>query len=321
MSLHCPSCRADSTDGLLCEPCTNAADTAAIDLTVLLPALQDAACGLGNATRWRDRRPDRSLELAAAEATEARAVPAPLRSRGGQIALPETPLPNIDAAGLLTQAVGELRAALGPLRAGPRTADSVVRDLLAVYADRKWWTHWGAPGYARIVRHWAGRLVQVLDSGVPDMFLGTCDVPDVRSWFDPQTGAVAVDTGATCGTDLYARFGDTDAVCQACGSVYDVGSRREWMVESVRAVLARPAVIARALSTLDLQVTPAQLDVWIARDKRLHEQGRPRRDGLPLILPDPVVDEAGKPLYRVGDVIDRVTALRAERSDGLSRSR
>lgn len=307
---RCPSCRADTADGLLCEACTNAADQAAADLCVLLPAVEDAACGLSNVVRWVDRRVDRSMELAAVEAQEARRIPAALRSRDQQVALPQMPIPNLDAAALLRDAVSELRWVVA---VGTDDVGAICAGLRRQLADRKWWTRHDAPAYARRVRYWARRLEQALDVGVPDLFLGRCDVPDVRTSFDPDGGMIVIDTGATCGADLYARLGDDECVCQACGSVYTVADRREWMLDAVRHVLARPATIARALTKLDMQITPSLLDTWISRDKRLHEQGRARRDGLPLILADPVTDDDGKPVYLVGPVIDRVQALRDER--------
>jgi hypothetical protein len=86
------------------------------------------------------------------------------------------------------------------------------------------------------------------------------------------------------------------------------------MLVEVRNLLERPKNIADALTSLDLPVTARTLDDWIHRDKKLHEQGRPRSDGLPLILADPVYTDDGKPLYLVGSIIDRIEAVRDRRT-------
>ncbi|RSN12828.1 hypothetical protein DMB42_11665 [Nonomuraea sp. WAC 01424] len=97
-----------------------------------------------------------------------------------------------------------------------------------------------------------------------------------------------------CDGDLYARPGAARVACRWCRDeeggrlVYEIEARRRWMLDALEDVeLAAPA-IARALTSLVRPIKPALLHTWVAREK-LFPAGR---------------DDAGRALFRVGDVID-----------------
>ena len=94
-----------------------------------------------------------------------------------------------------------------------------------------------------------------------------------------------------CGRDLYARPGAATVDCPDCDLTWPVAERREWLLASAREVLATATVISQALTALDVPVTPARLWQWAKRGRLLS------RD----------TDRRGRPLYRVGDILDRLS--------------
>lgn len=296
----CPRCHRATTDGLLCHTCVSAYTHARKDLTRFTPELRAAWMRLDNVARATTHRPQ--LEpTPAATIAPAVAVPVMLRTKDAQVALVANPLPvNLDAGALYREAT----LWLGVLNGVAPDAATLRRND-------------DAPRLVDETRRLARAVEEAIDRRDPELYLGVCDAPDMVHVDTTEAGEVVTfTTDRTCGVDLYAHPGDRIVTCQACGYEYPISERRAEMLAEVRNLLERPKVIAEALTSLDLPVTAATLDVWIMRDKRLHERGRERRDGLPLILADPVYDDHGKPLYPVGAVIDRVEAARARaRSD------
>lgn len=100
-----------------------------------------------------------------------------------------------------------------------------------------------------------------------------------------------------CGTDLYATAGRGHVECHDCGLCYDLAARRAWLLGVVDDRLATAIEIARALTSLELPVTADRIYQWKHRD-RLDVRGSDRR---------------GRPLFRVGDVVDLLVAYAAKR--------
>ncbi|MGI5153614.1 hypothetical protein [Microbispora sp. CA-102843] len=94
--------------------------------------------------------------------------------------------------------------------------------------------------------------------------------------------------GAPCGADLYAPPGAAQVTCRACGATYRVHQRRQWLLGEAEAVLGTATEIARAVTNLGRPVTPERIRQWAHRGCLL-ARGR---------------DARGRPLYRVGDVLD-----------------
>lgn len=97
-----------------------------------------------------------------------------------------------------------------------------------------------------------------------------------------------------CDVDLYARPGAVQVVCPVCQHVYDVNERRVWLLQVAEDHLAYAALIAQALTSLGTRVTPDLLWQWAKR-------GRIIAHGI---------DRQGRPLYRIGDVIDELAKQR-----------
>jgi hypothetical protein len=342
MTERCARCKAEVDGARLCDRCCDLYEQACIDLIVLVPHLEVAVVGMANVARATVHGLDRSLELAQAEAVEARAVPAHLRSRHGQIALPATALPvNLEASELLAESRRILRgwvAALSrgveraPAVAGPTCSSCTHATCVRLRLARGRWTDravglWlaqhvdvvrGSDDAGAVLRSVLGvrrRIERAIDSRQPELFLGPCDAPDVQT--ELVDGVVRVATDRVCGVDLYGSLGDTEVECQACGCVYDIKDRRAFMLEAVRDVWARPAQIAEALTSLGTPLTAGRLDQWISRDKKRHRRcpvGEPCGCILQVGIDSDEVDANGRPLgkpwYRVGAVIDRLEAMR-----------
>lgn len=130
----------------------------------------------------------------------------------------------------------------------------------------------------------ARTLRHAVDRRAPRWYAGTCD---------------------QCGTDLYVRPGIVLITCRQCRCPYDAAQRREWLLDVAVDTLAHAELIGRALTALGAPVTPSQIRNWAGR-------GRLPRHG---------VDHRGRPLYRVGDVIELArerVAARATRQDKVT---
>lgn len=103
-----------------------------------------------------------------------------------------------------------------------------------------------------------------------------------------------------CKTDLFARAGSREVECSACGLVYDMGERREWLREAARDHLATATEIARAIvvwgdGPASEHLLIDRIRKWAEREPRLIERGHVTVRGRE------------RALYRVGDVMDRLT--------------
>jgi hypothetical protein len=262
-------------------------------------------------------------------------VPAELRGRSGRITLPATPWPmSWNAADLAWTVrntlyrwarhiarVEGLDVDLG-LRQGPvcrgcthpscrsvsmaraTTPDQWVAMFLLRTAESIRFNIDG-PEIAGDVQFLIDALQKARDRRAPECFAGRCDAPDVR--VDIVAGTTISPHVAACGAEMFYRFEDTEVKCPACGAVYDVVERKAFLVESMAEEWARPKVIANSLSSLDLGVTAATIDLWVHRAKARREKNKPLEPGDFFQLG---IDDDGKPLYRVGDVIVRVEIAR-----------
>lgn len=111
-----------------------------------------------------------------------------------------------------------------------------------------------------------------------------------------------------CDADLYARPDASRVACRWCRDeygerlVYEVHARREWMLKALEDRHLTAPAIARALTSLLKPIKPALLHTWVAREK-LWPSG---------------LDDLGRMLFRVGDVIDLIAASEAKRGERVS---
>lgn len=91
-----------------------------------------------------------------------------------------------------------------------------------------------------------------------------------------------------CLEDLYVRHGAKRVTCRRCDSVWSVEDRRTWLLAEAEDTLATAAEIARAVTALGKPVEPERIRQWKTRGRLVpHSE-----------------DDRGRPLYRVGDVLD-----------------
>lgn len=113
---------------------------------------------------------------------------------------------------------------------------------------------------------------------------GACDRPQDRVYAGPcdvkgQFGA------EPCQGSLYARVGAEKVECEACGLVWDVTGRREFLLEAAEAMLVTAAEMSRFLTVYGEPVSGERIRKWAQRGQ-LVQHG---------------ADERGHPLYRVGE--------------------
>lgn len=336
-AVTCVVCQAD-TDALLCTRCTAEVERALGEMPALLTELEITATrqdrGTGTAL-YAMRRTRLWHEALTADADASDVPAAALRSRDGHKTLPTTPWPlSWDAANLawtvrntlgtwarhLTETRG-LQLDMPPTITGPvhawcmhescdqirdghrrdvRITAWLMRNLDAIRLDEAAGEIHAAITSDRL------EILAAIDRKDPDIYAGRCDATDVRT--DLEAGVIRAVVG-TCGAELYARFGDTEVKCGACGQLYDLAQRKQYLAERVDDEWARPHVIANALTSLDEPVRPDTLRKWIERDEKLADRAEPP---YPLVL-RVGTDDDGHALYRVGDVRARIAAMKERR--------
>lgn len=93
-----------------------------------------------------------------------------------------------------------------------------------------------------------------------------------------------------CMADIYGRIGAAKAHCQECGAEHNLAERREWLLQHLDDSLVHAGLLAGLLTMLNTNVTSSRIRNYAARG-RLVNHGH---------------DAKGRPLYRVGDVLDIV---------------
>lgn len=125
----------------------------------------------------------------------------------------------------------------------------------------------------------------------------------VPRWYAGQCWELV--DGQRCTTDLYANPGADTVRCPECGYRHDTAYRREWLLDEARDTLAHAELAARAITALGRRVTSSAIRGYAHRD-RLINHGH---------------DAAGRPLYRVGDILDLLDeAERLETQRALARA-
>lgn len=118
------------------------------------------------------------------------------------------------------------------------------------------------------------RAERVIDRPIGRIYVGPCGT-------DSDTGR--------CGADLYATPLKAEVQCKVCGATHEVEKRREALREEVRGLIGTAVELARMLPwILDSPVRENTIRQW-AKRKRLVAR---------------TTDQTGRPMYRVGDVID-----------------
>lgn len=144
-----------------------------------------------------------------------------------------------------------------------------------------------AGAFARDITRTRDELLTAADTPAPRLYLGPCRA-------DP------LDKGIPCPAEVYVVDHSDNGKghlcdrcrtvrCPVCSTEHDVAQRRAWLTEAMDDRLATAGDIARGLAgTTGHEATEGQIRGWERRG-RLAPHGK---------------DQAGRALYRVGDVID-----------------
>lgn len=151
----------------------------------------------------------------------------------------------------------------------------------------------------------ASRIRGIVNGPAAQRYLGPCGAParinacpstppggTCRVWIQAggtricPDGECADEPDPTCDGDVYGRVGAHVGHCRACGAGVDQDERRAWLDDEVRQHVFRAAHIADAY-----RVNVKTIRSW-------HLRGRLANHGH---------DDAGRPLFNVGEVLDLAT--------------
>jgi hypothetical protein len=120
----------------------------------------------------------------------------------------------------------------------------------------------------------------------------TSAVDQIRKAIDRPPGRWFAGPCDECERDLYALDGAASVHCRDCDLIYDVGARREWLLEQANDQLATAAELARAVSWLGTEpLTAERVRKWAER-KRIVAKGHANHRGNQI------------PTYLVRDAIE-----------------
>jgi hypothetical protein len=147
---------------------------------------------------------------------------------------------------------------------------------------------------------WAGELLdEMLD--LERRLRRMVDRP-ADAWYAGECGSETdTDYGTvTCTRELYAVPGSPFVQCRDCGCTYDVAARRKTLLNEAEDREVTVRMMARIVTTLGaIDASEARLEgrinVWVTRGRLLANGKR-------------VVDGRPRPVYRVGDVLDLLSA-------------
>jgi Lon protease-like protein len=132
------------------------------------------------------------------------------------------------------------------------------------------------------IRDASRRIRRMIDQAPERVFLGTCGV---------------VIEGEECKDGVYAIGNRSTGRCRTCGAEFSTDERREWMSTELEDQLAIPAQLTTLVSSVGAEIGSATIRQWVRRGKlrqALDEDG------------EPTVDDNGRAMYRLGDVLDIV---------------
>lgn len=141
-----------------------------------------------------------------------------------------------------------------------------------------------------LIRHRAQLLGRTT---APEAIAGIRDaIHDARRAIDRPADRVYAGPCNTCGADLLASPGARTVVCRPCTLIYDIGPRLAWMRKETEDRLGNASWVAAVATSLGYQISAAAVR-GLARRGRVIAKGH---------------DTMGHPTYRVGDVLDIMSA-------------
>lgn len=97
-----------------------------------------------------------------------------------------------------------------------------------------------------------------------------CDRPRDRAFAGPcdGTGSINVQPDIEpCGFDLLADPEHVTVMCRTCGYEYDIGLRRQWMLDDLRVQLGSSRWVSRVVTALGVKVSDSTIRSWAHRGK------------------------------------------------------
>lgn len=227
------------------------------------------------------RVPDLLGDLEVALMKQARITDAGRRSAGA-----EQPLPlHLGAAEALAGLNAVIRRALVLAMAGGRPPVALSA------ANEARWLREHVRLLARSPE--AGEHVEAIVAAVAGA-VALIDRPEPLAYFGVCWGWFAgAERAEQCVAELYAPASAGVVTCAVCGTQHDTARRKAWLLEQAEDQFTYASQLAQAISALGAEVSSARIRKWAERG-RIISYGR---------------DQRGRPLYRVGDVLD---ALQAE---------
>lgn len=171
-------------------------------------------------------------------------------------------------------------------RGGRMPADDMAALAGFLLGQLEWLRHHPAAAeVADEISHVTGAARRVIDSAPSRVYVGPCD-PEGAHGEEP------------CPVDLYARQGRAEVTC-ACGLTWNVQDRREFMLEAVGDRLVTAADLSRFLTMYGEPLTAERIRQWASR----------RKGDAPPALVAHGLDAAGRPTYRVSEVVELVARM------------
>lgn len=253
----------------------------------VLKLVRYGGSGGGSAERpvpFDDARAERAAAVGNTVASWARHV---AESRGTAVAPPATPR-TVGPLCYHGEALPFLDQSKSPCRHGSCIAIGARPAYLGVEVAARWLAEHDQLEWLRHQREAAEAMAELREAAREVERI--VDRPRDR-WYAGPCWAELPDDGR-CEVELYAVPGAKVVRCRECRAEHDAAGRKEWLLAEARDVLAHAALIAAALTALDMPVAVGTVYSWASR-------GRIVSHGL---------DQLGRPLYKVGEAMDLLSS-------------
>jgi hypothetical protein len=158
--------------------------------------------------------------------------------------------------------------------------------------------HPQAAAIERDVRNVVAQLRRAVDRPPDRWFMGPCDTDGCveEHLLVRDDGTSRVERRPT---ELYAEPGAETVRCPRCNAEYSIDARRAWLLAAAEDQLAHAELIGRAAPALGIDITPSMIRNYADRGRIVAKS----------------TDLQGRPLYRVGDVIQVARDVLARRAE------
>lgn len=152
------------------------------------------------------------------------------------------------ASGVSVKVQGQSRVL--PIRLDASSAAAELRRRLQITTSRplgEWAVSDEGPSILDGLEVAVGAAIRVVDLPPELIHIGACG---------------KIFEGVECEQELFVTADQTTITCEVCGTLWDVRDRRETAIQSAWKVIAPPKVVAEALATQGVRVTPKHIENW-----------------------------------------------------------